>query len=343
MKQIIVALLLICAATLLGCAPKETPTLYIYCSETFWYVLQEEAVSFNRINGFRIILLPIRTSETSTGSDSVEVSSDQRTPSPWLIRLRTQTDSQTVDPLTTINPEIESQLQTIADKSFGDIFLSDSHRHIEKLSTLALSTTEFPVCYLTLTMLIPKGNPHRLHSIEEVLSANRRLGIVNPSLDGLGESSWKVLSRIFLDNESAIPMERIQLFERQYDLLEALELKKIDAALVWNATSQINFLLVKYAAEYNAEYQQVLREAARNRQPDELRFALKKLCEIVVAEKSFADEVPLTANPDERMVVSVQLVVLGSTSNYGYSKRFTDFMRSKQGKHIFQRFGFVTD
>jgi len=58
-------------------------------------------------------------------------------------------------------------------------------------------------------------------------------------------------------------------------------------------------------------------------------------------EKSFAEEVPLTKNPDERFVVAIQLVVLSSTADYGFSERFVDFMRSNQGREILRRFGFI--
>ena len=305
--------------------------------------MQEESAAFNSVYGSRIILIPIRSTKTSDGTEnSVVINSGTQDPAPWLEgRPRTETVQQTVDPLTQINPEIALQIENIAKASFGDIFLSDSQRHIEKLQETALSSNEFPICYLTLTMLVSKRNPQQFRSIKDVLDENRKLGIVDPSLDGLGEASWTVLGKIVPGGESAIPMELVQLYERQYDLLEALELKKIDAALVWDATSQNNFLLIKYADEYNAEYEQDLREAARSRQSDDYRLALIKLRDILVEEKNFAEEVPLTVNAKERHVVAVQLVVLGSTSHYGYSKRFIDFMRSHQGKNILWRFGFV--
>jgi len=246
---------------------------------------------------------------------------------------------------TQIHPEISLLINRIAEESFGDLLLSDSQRHLEKLQETALTAAEFPVCYLTLTMLVPTENPHQLRSVKDVLDSNRRLGIIDPSLDGLGEASWEVLSKIVPGGESAIPMGLVQLYERQYDLLEALEQGRIDAALVWNAASQMTFLLVKYADEYNADpdFEPHLREAERRRDWEGLHARLQEMRKILFEEKSFADEVPLTENPDERKVVAVRLVVLSSTTNFGYSKRFADFMRSNQGKEILRRFGFVAE
>ncbi|MCL2710120.1 MAG: substrate-binding domain-containing protein [Planctomycetaceae bacterium] len=342
----IVALFLLCAITFFGCGKQKTPTLYIYCNETFWYVLQEEAIVFNRVYGYRVFLIPLRAPRTSDEKEeALEINGDPLSPAPWESRPDLRTTPQAIALHSQIHPEIENLIKNIAEDSFGDLLLSDSQRHVEKLQETALTAAEFPVCYLTLTMLVPKDNPHQLRSIKDVLDSNRRLGIVDPSLDGLGESSWTVLGRIVLGGESAIPMELVQLYERQYDLLEALEQGRIDAALVWNAASQMTFLLVKYADEYNAdpEFEPYLREAERQRSWEKLQATLQEMRRILFEEKSFAEEVPLTENPDERQVVAVRLVVLSSTTNFGYSKRFTDFMRSNQGKEIFRRFGFVAE
>ena len=353
------ALLLFCTVTFFGCGSKQVPTLYIYCNETFWYVIQEEAIAFNMIHGFRIILIPIRAPQTSdeaedSAEDSIEINGDHR-PSElreWQSRpgrpdIQTDppTDTQVVVPQTQIHPEIEQQIQSIFTDSFGDMFLSDSLRHLEKLRQTALSVGEFPICYLTLAMLVPQGNPHQFRSVKDVLESNRRLGIVDPSRDGLGESSWTMLGRIVTGGESAIPMKLVQLYERQYDLLEALEQGKIDAALVWDATSQLSFLLVKYADEYNEDsrFEPYLREAMRRRNWTALRNVLGTISEVLVEEKGFTEKVPLTENPDEHFVIAVRLVALSSTSNIGHSKRFADFMRSNQAKEILRRFGFVSE
>ena len=348
-------LLLLCVVIIFGCGRREYPILYIYCNETFWYVLQEEALVFNRVYGFRVVLIPIRAPQTSDETEkNIEINGAPHTPVLWESTPDEQTTLQADFLHTQIHPEITRQIESIAEGkfgdtflsgNFGDMFLSDSQKQVAKLQETALSAGDFPVCYLTLTMLVPTGNPHQFRSVKDVLDGNRRLGIVDPALDGLGESSWEVLGRIVPDGESTMPMKLVQLYKRQYDLLEALEQKKIDAALVWDATSQKNFLLIKYAEKYNVDprFENDLRKAERQRNPQILRNVFNEISVILIEEKSFAEAVPLTENPDERQVVTVRLVVLSSTSNFGYSKRFTDFMRSNQGKAILRRFGFVAE
>jgi len=305
--------------------------------------MQEEAIVFSRAYGFRVVLIPIRASRTEDeAEEAIEINGNRRAPAAWLSMPGERTISE-VESHAQIHPDIDRQIERIAEERLGDLFLSDSQRQAEKLHQTGLSMSDVLICYLTLTMLVPTGNPHHFDSVRDVLGSNRRLGIVDPALDGLGEASWAVLGRIVPGGESAIPMELIQLYERQYDLLEALEQRQIDAALVWNATSQRNFLLIKYADEYNADPRFVgyLREAERQRNQNAARLVLREMSETLFEERRFAEEVALTENPDERWVVAARLVVLSSTSNHGFSKRFSDFIRSNQGREILRRFGFA--
>ena len=342
MQRLFLALLL-CVVTGSGCVPRKDTQLYLYCNETFWYVMQEEALFFNKNFDCQVILIPVRAERTANKTeDSVEVGTNRRALSQWRSMPRSE-QTNAPPPHTQINPDIEQQLERISDAHFGDLFLSDSQRHVDKIHDIALSAKEYPVCYLTLTMLVPEGNPHRFRSIKDVLDANRKLGIVSPSFDGLGEASWNVLSKLVPGGESAILTEPVQLYERQYDLMEALELGDIDAALVWNTASQINYLLVKYAEEYNEANEKEMRSAERKKDREALRILLQAMYKHLVETRSFAEEVPLTNNPDERFVTAIRLIALSSALDWNRCERFADFMRSKQGKMVLQRFGFVPE
>jgi len=335
-------LLLLCITVLFGCGSRSEPQLYIYCNETFWYVMQEEALFFNKLYGFQIFLVPIRAERTADKAEGgMEIGTERHGPSQWRSMPSKQTDSETPRPV--LHPEIERQIESISTAHFGDMFLSDSQKHLDKVRQSALSAKDYPVCYLTLTMLVPKENPHQFHSVKDVLSANRKLGIISPSFDGLGEASWHVLDKIVPGGEFSIPRELVQFYERQYDLLEALEQGDIEAALVWNATSQINFLLVKYADAYNAQYETCMREAEREQNRSKLRSILMTMYDQLLDERSFAEEVPLLENPEERYVVAIRLVALSSADNFGHCERFADFIRSNQGKEILRQFGFAVE
>jgi ABC-type molybdate transport system substrate-binding protein len=335
-------LLLFCFVALCGCGPKSEPQLYIYCNETFWYVMQEEALLFNKIYGFQIYLIPIRAERSVDKAEgAVEIGTERSRPTQWRSMPSRHMDSEAQRLL--LHPEIEQQIESIAEGYFGDLFLSDSQKHFDKVRQSALSAKDYSICYLILTMLVPKENPHQFRSIKEVLDTNRKLGIIDPSLDGLGEASWHVLDKIVPGGEFSVPKELVQFYERQYDLLEALEQGDIDAALVWNATSQVNYLLVKYGDEYNSQYEKYMRQAEREQNRAKLRAILTTMYDLLREEKTFAEEVPLLENPEERYVIAIRLVVLSSADNVGHCERFADYMRSHQGKEILRRFGFAIE
>jgi|GEM_PF-2450629 len=333
-----------------GCRPREDTQLYIYCTETFWYVMQEEALFFNKTHDFQIILIPIRAERTSEIiEDVVEIGAERLAPSPWRsmpVREEERVEEEEEDipaPFSQIHPDIVRQIERIGEERFGDLFLSDSPRHLDQVRDTALAANDFLVCYLTLSMLVPMGNPHQFRTVKDVLDSNRRLGIMNPSFDGLGEASWQVLKKTVSGGEPAIPMDRIQIFERQYDLLDALEQENIDAALVWNATSQTSFLLLKYANDALTAHEREIRRAERRHDRARVQFIIQTIYRDIIETMRFAEEVPLTENPDERHVVAIRLVALSSTFDYGHCKRFADFMRSNQGKEVLQRYGFVVE
>ena len=336
-------LLLFCIMPALACWPRGEPQLYIYCSETFWYVMQEKVFFFNRIYGFQVILIPIRADRAETQTEDAVVMSSGRLPLPseWLSSPGNRTDP--VVPYAQLNPDIVEHIRRITASSIGDLFLTDSAQQLALINTTALAASEIHVCYLTLTMLVPNGNPLHFRSVKDVIDANRRLGIINPSFDGLGEASWQVLGNIIPGGESDILANGITFYERQYDLLEALESGEIDAILVWTFTSQISFIVAKYAAIYNAANEQILRDAARKGDREGLRAILQEMHRHLVETKVFAEEVPLLDNPGERYVVSVPLISLSTASNFGHTKRFVDFTRSNYGREILRRYGFIAE
>jgi len=311
--------------------------------------MQEEALFFNKTHDFQIILIPVRAGRTSEIiEDVVEIGTERLAPSPWRsMPVREEEmvkdEEDTPAPFAQIHPDIVQQIERISEEHFGDLFLSDSPRHLDQVRNTALAANDFLVCYLTLSMLVPMGNPYQFHTVKDVLDSDQRLGIMHPSFDGLGEASWQVLKKTVPGGEPAIPMDRIHIFERQYDLLDALEQGDIDAALVWNATSQTSFLLLKYANDALAAYEREIRRAERRHDRARVQFIIQTIYRDIVETMRFAEEVSLTENPDERHVVAVRLVALSSAFNYGHCKRFADFMRSNQGKEVLRRYGFVAE
>ncbi|GHT18743.1 hypothetical protein FACS1894189_6990 [Planctomycetales bacterium] len=380
-RAVIYLLITVSLIASFGCGRRESVVIELYCSETFWYVMQEEARAFYSIYGMRVVMIPIRAERTDEKLEPVaeeepmpDISTDtstdlsRRTPAPWRSLPKNITAPPPPEkpdapqpvirenPVNRINPakqqqnvqfnaDILKQITFLNEGSSGDLYLTDSARQITKIRELALSVHEYPFCYLTLNLLVHNGNPHQFDSVRSVFKQNRRIGIVDPLKDGLGETASEMLAKTTAIDPN-IPAELILQFDRQYDLLEALELGKIDAALVWNASNLSTYLLTKYAAEYNARYRELLDEAEKSQDIEKIRNVLKAVNAELLDEKSFAEYVPLPASDDpdqtnERRVISIPLISLSSAAEYGYGQRFADFLRSSRGREILERFGFT--
>jgi ABC-type molybdate transport system substrate-binding protein len=369
-----------------GCGKRDTSPLYLYCTETFWYVMQDQCVAFNELYGYSIVMVPVR-SQLDIQADSVNIDNTaapaeitlQRAPMPWKSLPKNnaitpesppstpenqQSDNpqntshnvteQTVDqpkqptpsvPLVQhkdkeIDKDIVAEIAALNEKNFGDIFITDSKKQLGKLSELALIANQRPLCYLSLSLLTATGNPRHFTSIKSVLTSNRKLGIIDPAKDGLGEASWVVLSKIVPGGAETIAPEQIRKFDRQYELLDSLENGGIDAAIVWDSTSVASFLLAKYGPEYNSVYAEFLHEAAQSRNTEKIRTVLRAVYEELLSERDFGQRISLAENPDERYVIQVQSVAMSSARVIRLSERFTDYLLSNQGKVIFQKFGF---
>ncbi|MDR3233471.1 MAG: substrate-binding domain-containing protein [Planctomycetaceae bacterium] len=342
-----------------GCAKEEKPALYIYCSETFWYVMQEECIVFHEIYGFKTVMIPVRgklTEEESAGMTAEQTDSESvPAPAAWRSSPNRNAASggkagRTVQ--TEMNEDIKNQLNTLAVRRFGNIFLSDSQNQINKLRQLALISGEPSLCHLTLTLLTATDNPKQLTSAKSVLDGQYTLGIVDPAIDGLGEASWNIVTKIISEKAASkkkvsdagsghdAPPENLRQFSRQYELLEALESGEIDAALVWNTASVKEFLLLKYAEEFNQMFAPLLDEAKKSKNRERIRSVLKFVYDELMDEKIFGEEVSIVNNPNERCVISVPIIVMTTSETIGYSQRFADFLISNEGKAVLRKFGF---
>jgi ABC-type molybdate transport system substrate-binding protein len=337
-----------------GCS-EEKPTMYLFCNETFWYVMQEECIAFNAIYKQRIIIVPVRPPIGEKEAATVTIENDSseaaHVPEKWQsIPRRDDADNtgnsgKNTGQTTALNPDINKQLDDLSKNYFGDIFVTDSENQINKLRELTMVNKATPVCHLTLTLLTATDNPRKLTSVKSVIDGQYKLGCVNPGIDGLGEASLKVIMRTVSadakNEDNAVLPDNVQLYDRQYELLEALETGNIDAALVWDATSINGFLIAKYANEYNTTYSAFFKEVQRSKNPEKILTALDMVQKELVEEKTFGTTVTIYENPNERYVTAVPVITLSTANSVGFCQRFNDFLVSTTGKSILKRFGFT--
>ena len=217
----------------LGCGKKPEPTLQIFCCETYWNVMREVGGRFASVYGVHVQLIPVFVPDSEPPlPQEPERETRRRSPTPWRMR---PTERRALAP-SRMEPDgrIGELIATISDRTrYGDIYLTDSPKQAEMLHEGAAVAREYPFCVLTLTLLVAKDNPYRIDSVRSLLDADCRLGIGDPSLDGMGETALRLLSRYLRVGDGGRHDERITLFDRHDKLLTALENREVDAVLVW--------------------------------------------------------------------------------------------------------------
>jgi ABC-type molybdate transport system substrate-binding protein len=339
-----------------GCWSKNEPVvLTLYCSETFWYVMQEETKAFQQIYGIQTVLIPISLPEKNDPPQSVQQSSgtSPQTPPRWKNRPKNQNHSQTDQII--LDPAIASLIEELSNNRYGDIYLTDSTLEIDRLKSFLLTTHEYPFCFLTMTLCVPKGNPQQIYSVHDVFKKQLLLGITQPSKNGSGLVAWDILSGE-TDDSNRIQEELVRQFDTQYNLLEALENEELDAAVVWDAANLKTYLHTKYTDEYYKRYETRFNKAKQKWNVDEIAKLIEEMNKELYMEKEFAEKIALSGVPfsnekskeqtepvlgKEHRVIQVALISLSTTLHDKQVQRFSDFLISNQGRKILKKHGFT--
>jgi ABC-type molybdate transport system substrate-binding protein len=315
-----------------GCRKAERVVLRLYCNETFWFVMQEEAKAFEQIYGVRIELVSIRP------RPSWQWETD---PSKPLTPQQQTAQNPPPTPKPELDTDIADLIFSLSENRNGDFYLTDSALELGRLKSLLLSSYEYPFCFQTMSLLVPKGNPMQFHSVRDVLIQKKRLGITNPAKDGAGMMALEIVSKLS-DSDWT---DCVQVFDWQDELFQALEDKKIDAALIWDSTNLKTYLATKYSPEYYVKYQDQFDQAKQKWNTDEMTKLIEEMYSEIFTDKDFAEKIPLvkTSNGErfnEHRVIQVSLIILCTTLHDANARRFVDFLISRQGREILLRHGF---
>lgn len=335
--------LLLCGLTfaaglLSGCRKPEPVVLSLYCSDTFWEVMKEQTRVFQTVYGISVIMYPIRPQNTE--DEPVEAQqTNRRAPALWRNRPVPNTEFLKED-FSTLNAEVEERIRSIPQQGFADIYFSDSVPEQEYVQNLMLVMREYPVCTLKMGLLVPQGNPNGIESLQDAVTKKQRIGLTNASQDGMGAAARRALAKV---PASVAVTEEVQnqiaVFDNHEELLNALETKQIDTALVWETINIKGFLLKKYYDEYRERFDAPILEILRRDDVEQYRRMGVELYTTLLKEKDFTEFLPL--QNEESYALDVPLLSLSTTRHDGQTRRFADFLISPIGQEIFKKHGFI--
>ncbi len=119
----------------------------------------------------------------------------------------------------------------------GDVFLPADQFYINEAKKAGLVQDTRTVAYLVPVIMVPKGNPRQITSINDLTRPGLRLGLADARTAAIGRTAREVVTK------NRIPLAEI---ERNVvyssttvnELGDALKLRHIDATIIWSAVAR---------------------------------------------------------------------------------------------------------
>jgi molybdate transport system substrate-binding protein len=154
----------------------------------------------------------------------------------------------------------------------GDLFIPGEEHYMEKARERGLITTVAPVAYLRPVVAVRPGNPHRLHTLQDLATPGLRLGLGDPQsvAVGLAAERW-IAGELPAATAAAISRNVITRAINVNELGNQLALGGLDAAIVWDVTLPLFPDLEAVTVESGAGYRTLIiaGSLAMSRQPEE--------------------------------------------------------------------------
>ena len=132
-----------------------------------------------------------------------------------------------------------SLLNNIAVFPKGDLYLAADFSYIELAREKGLLAEALPVNLLRAGLAVAKGNPHKIHSLQDILvNDDLKIGLANPAAASVGKFTKKILSQYKLWDAINQRVQDDGVFTSTVnELTNNLKLNSIDVAIVWDAVA----------------------------------------------------------------------------------------------------------
>ena len=114
----------------------------------------------------------------------------------------------------------------------GDLYMPGDVHYVDQAVEQGLVESHEPVCYFIPTILVQKGNPKNLHTLDDLTLPDVTVGVGNPEACAIGRKTLKLLEK------NGIAVDDLNVKFRALTVNELgihIELKKLDAVIVCDA------------------------------------------------------------------------------------------------------------
>lgn len=130
----------------------------------------------------------------------------------------------------------ELLLSRITLKQKGDLYMPGDQSYIDMAVDRGLVASTVNACYFVPSVLVRKGNPLDIRSLEDLLRPGVRLGLGDPSACAVGRQSRKIFEK---NNIAWADVERNLVFQSMTvnELGLQVQAGSLDAVIVWDAVA----------------------------------------------------------------------------------------------------------
>ncbi len=119
----------------------------------------------------------------------------------------------------------------------GDIYIPGEVFYVKQARERGLVKTDRVVAQMSTVLIVQKGNPKKIRSLKDLSKSGVRVGLGEPDAVAAGRAADAVLDRAGLLKavEKNVAMRALNVVE----LGNAVKLRHLDAAIVWDATATL--------------------------------------------------------------------------------------------------------
>lgn len=126
-------------------------------------------------------------------------------------------------------------LAQLAFSKIGDLYMPGELFYLQQAEQQGLILDKRTVCYFVPVLAVQKGNPKGLQSLQDLARPGLEVGLGDPEALAIGPTTQRILDRAGIREA----VEKNVVFRAGCipELANALKLKTIDAAILWDATA----------------------------------------------------------------------------------------------------------
>jgi len=119
----------------------------------------------------------------------------------------------------------------------GDLYMPGDKHYVEQAAQEDMILLHRPVCYWVPTILVRKGNPKNISSLEDLLRPGIKLGLGDASACAIGRTSQQILAKnniVWEDIKNNVVYQSLTVNE----LGMQIQAKSLDVVIVWDAMAR---------------------------------------------------------------------------------------------------------